>query len=79
MKLIPGNKRIERHQENLEKNTFVEEKGNCSKCAEVWCKYNITPTHILPNKQSMGDIETHHCSQYIRDKHIPNTVSSKEI
>ncbi|MCX6740005.1 MAG: hypothetical protein NTZ49_02130 [Candidatus Parcubacteria bacterium] len=44
----------------------------CSRCANIWCRRNITPTALLPKKENQqGKIRQQTCSEFIRDSLLP--------
>lgn len=44
----------------------------CARCSDVWCKFNTTPTSLLPTGDSAGEVCQHTCSFSERDKEIPS-------
>jgi hypothetical protein len=44
----------------------------CSRCADVWCRRNITPTALLPQQIDLfGQIRQTTCPEMIRDLLLP--------
>ena len=77
-------RRMEEHRKN--RRDFLETDGKidgfCSRCAEVKCKFNITPKSFLPiditcrwisTETLLGKIRQYNCDQVSLDNQIPNT------
>lgn len=67
-------RRLEAHKMALEwaKREGVKLKGDCTRCADVWCIFNTTPTDILPSDESRGGVVQFSCGSRETDHLIPD-------
>lgn len=50
----------------------------CSRCADIWCRRNITPTSLLPKKENqLGKLRQLTCDQMVRDPILPVDLGFK--
>jgi len=57
----------------LSKKVFA---GKCSRCADIWCAYNITPKCKLPSAtDECGKICNYTCRDFCQDQSIPLTLT----
>jgi hypothetical protein len=68
-------RRMEAHRKNRKVflKTGKKIEGFCSRCAEIACRFNITPKSYLPTEESLGKIAQYNCKQVDLDSQIPNT------
>ncbi len=43
----------------------------CSRCADVYCLRNITPTRLLPRDSKLGKLRQRTCKEMLRDRALP--------
>ena len=68
-------RRMKAHRKNRKNFLKTGKKidGFCSRCAEIACRFNITPKSYLPTEKTLGEIQQYNCDQVSLDSQIPNT------
>jgi hypothetical protein len=76
---VANERRIQAHKEALARRITEEghPTGNCGRCADIWCNFNVTPEERLPNTDNLEgvDIRDDSCKDSHRDWQIPATLT----